>query len=248
MTEPTPGSTPDPVPPVFPAPRPSDLRPSDPQPFASPGQQAPYGPPPQEYPWSTLSDTIQPKRRRTWLVVLAVVLVGLVGGVVWLSVSTKPAERAAPTEVTKTKVITSTDGRVQVGVPDDWAELPAKYRSPDAVLTYGQIFQERYLMVITDKTTDFDDFADFQVGVENLIRGREDQKVVSGPTALRLNGMAAVRYEVTMRVSGHPTVFWYTLVEGRRGYYQVIGWTLESARATSGPALDKVVDTFVEIR
>ncbi|GAA2988510.1 hypothetical protein [Actinokineospora diospyrosa] len=191
-----------------------------------------------------------PKRRWPWVwAVLGVVLVVLAGAVVWLAIDTSsgepPVQRAEETRVTQVKTI---DGHSALDLPVDWRELPEDYRGENAVLTYGQVFQERYLMVLTDEKADFSDFADYEdTAILLMAEMPFDTPKVGQPTPVRIGTREAVRYEVSGVFEGEPCVFWFTLVNGERRYHQVITWTLESRRGSAAPALEKVAATFREI-
>ncbi|MBM7771356.1 hypothetical protein JOD54_001560 [Actinokineospora baliensis] len=191
-----------------------------------------------------------PKRRATWIwVALGVVLVVLAGTTAWLAIDTSsgepPAQRAEETRVVEVKTV---DGYSALDLPVDWRELPEEYRAEQAVLTYGQIFQERYLMVLTDEKADFSDFADYEdTAILTMAEMPFETPKVGAATPVRIGAFEAVRYEVTGVFEGEPCVFWFTLVNGGRRFHQVITWTLESRRASAGPALEKVAATFREI-
>ncbi|RLK59945.1 hypothetical protein [Actinokineospora cianjurensis] len=193
--------------------------------------------------------TIPPRRRRPWLwIALGTVLAVLAGTLVWLVVDTAPdAPPAARGEVGQTKVVTATDGHSKLTIPVDWEELPDEYQAEGATLTYGQIFQERYLMMFTDEKSDFDDFADYEDSAVMLMADLPSEATRVGEREpIRVGGLSGARYEVTGTFDGEPCVFWFTLVEGDRRYYHLMTWTLAARKDTAGPALAKVVDSFQE--
>ncbi|EWC59450.1 Type IV pilus biogenesis protein PilE [Actinokineospora spheciospongiae] len=188
-----------------------------------------------------------PKRPTGLWVGLSLLLVVLLGAVAWLVVATNgtPQRRSAPDD-SLTKVVTASDGRSRMTVPEGWRELAAEYRDERAVLAQGQLFQERYVMVVPFDKADYTDFPDFEEATVSELAGGGVLKVDQG-TPMRLGGRTAVRYEMSGSIDGVDALFWQTLVEGDGAYYQVIAWTLEDRRDAAGPALDEIVATFEEI-
>lgn len=205
--------------------------------FAPPGAfLGPVAPPP-------------PPRKRIGLrVALAAALLAFLGSVVWLVVETTsgPRRPAAVRETSATKLVESSDGRSRITVPEPWVDLPEEYRSPDSVISQGQIYQGRYVMVITDELGSFGDFAEYE---EMAVRGMADivdGAVVGQPREVSVGDLPGVRYEVGGAAQGEEVVFWFTLVEGRLGYHQVITWTPAERRGEAERPLHEVAGTFRE--
>lgn len=203
-------------------------------------QQAFFGQHPPEPP---------PKKPVALWIMLSALVVALLGAVTWLVVETsgspeRPATSAADQD-RSTKTVTAEDGGSVLTVPTRWVDLPEEFRLPGSVIAMGQIYQERYLMVITDDKADFKDFADYEETAEISIT--EAYGATAGqPVDTTVGGMPAVRFEVNTTFDGHDVVYWCTVVDGAKGYHQIIAWTLADRRAASEPALQEVVDTFRE--
>ncbi|SDD85579.1 hypothetical protein [Actinokineospora iranica] len=189
-----------------------------------------------------------PKSTRLWVGLSALAAV-LLAAVTWLVVATTTGPSGAPAaDVDQgTSVVTARDGRSRLTLPTQWKELPPEYRGEASVLTYGQIYQERYVMVITDEKAGFADFADFEETAIDSMAAMPDYATVDQGEELTVGGHPAVRYEVTTKITGVDALFWYTLVNGENGYYQVISWTLAERRESAEPALRQIVSTFEEI-
>ncbi|GAA3025290.1 hypothetical protein [Actinokineospora globicatena] len=192
---------------------------------------------------------IPPRRRKPWIwVVLGVVLVVLAGAFTWLAIDTAPG--AAPSkrgEEVRTKVISAPDGSGRFTTPVDWTEMPGEYQAEGASMTYGQIYQERYLMLFAEEKSEFDDFADYEESAIMLMANLPSESTrVGDREPVRIGKLSGARYEVTGVFDGEPCVFWFTVIEGQRRYYQVMTWTLASRRDSAEPALAEVVATFEE--
>jgi hypothetical protein len=193
----------------------------------------------------------EPPRRKPvglWVALSVMVAVVLAGGT-WLVIETsrtpeRPATSAADQD-RSTKTVTAEDGRSVMTVPTQWAELPEEFRLPGSVIAVGQIYQERYLMVITDDKADFKDFADYEETAEISLT-QLSGAVVGQPVDTTVGGLPAVRFEVEGTFDAMPVVYWCTIVDGARGYHQILAWTLADRRAASEPALREVVDSFRE--
>ncbi|OLR89688.1 hypothetical protein BJP25_01230 [Actinokineospora bangkokensis] len=193
----------------------------------------------------------EPPKRSTGLwIALSLLLVALVGATVWLVVETSTSgRRSAPPVVDEslTQVVTATDGRTRIRVPSNWRELPGDVHQETATIEFGHLVQERYLTVLPWEKADYADFAAFEEQRIVELDGAGALTAADQGTPLRVGGREAVRYELTGKVGGHPVVYWDTLVDGERGYYEVLTWTLAERRADAEPVLADVVATFEEI-
>ncbi|MGQ0842268.1 hypothetical protein [Actinokineospora sp.] len=204
---------------------------------------------PQE--WYFAPPPPQPPRKPVGLWIgLAVVLVAVLGIGAWLIVETtsepdRPAAAKADTD-RATKIVKSTDGHSRLTVPAQWVELPEDYRSPASVIAQGQIYQERYVMVITDDEADFAAFTEFEEAALDGMAEIADGATVGQPREVALGSLRGIRYEVTGEVDGIDIVYWFTLVDGGQGYHQVVAWTLADRRPDAEKPLHDVVATFEE--
>ncbi|MDQ3576751.1 MAG: hypothetical protein M3443_03945 [Actinomycetota bacterium] len=192
-----------------------------------------------------------PKRRRGLWIALAATAALLIGGTTWLVIETsapptRPEVSAADADLS-TRVAETSDGLSRVTVPAQWVELPESVRADGAVLSVGQYFQERYLMVITKERAEFTDFVEFEETALDAMDDIAPGAVIGQPSDVAVGPLTGVRYEVSGTVGGIDVVYWFTLVEGDIGYHQVITWTLPDRRSTAEPALHDVVSTFEEV-
>jgi hypothetical protein len=180
-------------------------------------------------------------------ILLSTVAALFVGVIVWLVVETNagPDRRQPAAEDTTTKTVTATDGRSTIAVPSKWAQMPESLQVPGAVIAQAQIYQERYLMVVSDDKAQFKDFADYEETAVIAVEGLGGT-VIGQPEPTEVGGLAAVRYELTGDFEGNEIVYWCTVIDGARGYHQVLTWTLADRRGQAEPALRTVVDSFRE--
>lgn len=232
-----------------------------------PGQQ--WSDPNQTGNWWRPPPPPPPKRKPVALWVgLAVAVVVLAGAAIGIAVmlgskddpqpaatgSTSTGQRPTATRSSEpstepaadTKVVTASDNKSQLTVPKQWTELPAQYRNDVAVIQLGEPGRERYVMVITDDKSDFADFAAFQKAVVDGTKSLVTDAQVGDPSNLTVGGLPAVRREINGTIEGIKIIYWFTMVDGKNGYYQVITWTLPSQKDKAKPALDEVVNSFRE--
>jgi hypothetical protein len=189
--------------------------------------------------------------RRVWWVAFAVLLALVVGGAVWGAVaeihSTNLARGTDSVSDGPTKVVTATDRKCQVTVPANWEDAPKAFKNADASIQVGDLARGEYVAVFTDAKEDFDDFASFEAALkDNLLAGATDTRI-EDRRQLTVGSLHAVQYVVEGRVEGIRFLYWFTLVEGKRGYHQVVGWTLPSRRSEVEHTIQDVIQTFHEL-
>lgn len=146
-----------------------------------------------------------------------------------------------------TKVVTASDKRSQLTVPASWVDAPASFKNEHASLQLGDARGERYVLIVSASSVDFDNFTGFSEACVQEAREILEGAVIGEARQLTIGGLNAVQHAITGKASGFKIAFWYTMIEGKRGYYQVVGWTLPSRKAEAEPAILKVIDTFREL-
>lgn len=202
-----------------------------------------------------------PRNRRVLLWIgLGVAGAALLGGAIWGAIAESrpdgPSSGGSGTgsgpgqsEVTTgdSKVVTASDRKSQITVPTSWRDVPENFRNEVAVIQLGNLRREQYVLVISASKADFEDFGGFEEAcLEEAEMAIEDADV-GARRALEIGGLPATQYEVSGKVSGLRVVFWYTMVEGRNGFYQVLAWTLPSRKAEAEPTLRDVINSFREV-
>jgi hypothetical protein len=225
-------------------------------------QQQPYFAPPPPPP--------KPKRSPTLWIVVGVTALIIAGGATWgviaLNKSDTPAAQPTstgspnPTSETspttgrptsqapsgETKVITAPDGKTELTVPDSWEEIPEQFQNEVAVIQQGDQRKEQYAMVIPANKSDYNDFAGFVGSAVEDIKTSLDDVEVGAEEQVTIGDLKGAQYEVSASVTGTKIVYWFTMVEGKNGFYQVVGWTLPSRKSQAEPPIQEVIASFRE--
>jgi hypothetical protein len=205
---------------------------------------APYAPPPPP-----------PKRRTGLWIALAAVTAVLVGLAMWGVIADNRAHPvvssggsgADPVSLGDTKVVTASDKKSQLTVPASWRDIGSSLKIDEASIQLGEPRREQYLAVASIEMTDFESFTAFADASIDSMTGAIDGAQVGPRSQINVGGLNGVRYEIAGTAAGIKAVFWYTLIEGKRGFYQVIAWTLPSHKAEAEPVILKVIDSFREL-
>jgi hypothetical protein len=215
-----------------------------------PYQPQPFGPPP--------PPPRSPRGRVLW-VAFGVVMALVVGAAIWGAVAETRSHgsAAAPpagsgsgqsaVDQGQTTVVTASDKKSQLTVPASWKDVPPSFREELAVIQRGDLRREQYVIVATLDRDDFEDFDAFSAAMLEGAQGALDEAEVGQPRNLTLGGLPAVQYEITGKAQGIKVVFWYTMVSGKNGFYQVVAWTLPSKRAEAEPTITQVISSFREL-
>jgi hypothetical protein len=223
---------------------------NQPDPWSPQQQWSEQQPPPPQPP---------PSRRRAWpWIALSGVLAAVLGGAIWGAVSESRdapvsdrgggggVSRPGTVTSSETRVVTATDGKSRLTVPASWQDLPEAGRNEVATIQLGDLRKEQYVMVITGAKSDFDSLAAFAEAAMTDAENLEESDI--GPErALTVGGLPAVQRVVTGKSEGIRIVYWFTMVEGKNSFFQVIGWTLPSRRGDAEPAIAEVIDSFREL-
>lgn len=161
----------------------------------------------------------------------------------WPNPAQGPPPALAPDGISQ--VITAQDGKTQVIVPYNWSPLPAGERQDRFQIQYGHVHDEQYVVVLTHRK---DGYRDFDAYVASLVAESEmlPDFALNATIDISLGGMPGVRRDFTGTLRGVEQAYWHVAVDGRKAYYEVVGWTLRK-RATSGEdALLRVIGSFRE--
>jgi hypothetical protein len=191
-------------------------------------------------------------RRRVWWTAFAVLLAAVVGGAIWGAVAEINSTNSARgtdsvTDGGPTKVITATDRKCQVTVPANWEDAPKELKNAEASIQVGDLARGEYLAVFTDAKEDFHDFASFEAALKDHLLAVATETKIEDRRQLTVGSLHAVQYVVEGKVEGIRFIYWFTLVEGNRGYHQVVGWTVPSRRSEVEHTIQDVIQTFHEL-
>ncbi|MGD1904889.1 MAG: hypothetical protein ACFB0C_02710 [Leptolyngbyaceae cyanobacterium] len=157
----------------------------------------------------------------------------------------EPAEpEAAEPEGT---IVTSTNGTVQLTVPDDWQETDEL--NDVAILQAANPVDEKYVIVIDDTKEDFADATLEQyaeITSEMFLDILTDPNV-SEPVSLTINGNSALQQQVEGSIDNINVIYLQTNVETDTHFYQVLTWTLKSRFDEHESIFKAVTESFQEV-
>ncbi|OLP16308.1 hypothetical protein BST81_22190 [Leptolyngbya sp. 'hensonii'] len=146
-----------------------------------------------------------------------------------------------------TKVVTSSDGKLQVTVPVDWKE--DRDLNEKAELQVSNRADELYTIVLSESKSDFKDMTlarHSELTREILVKNLTSPQV-SDPEKLTVNGVPALQYEIQGTIDNLNVTYLHTTVETATSYNQIISWTLRSRYAKNSPKLQAVIRSFREV-
>lgn len=161
-------------------------------------------------------------------------------------------ETSAATNEFKTLSATDRENhlKVQIQVPTDW--FTRKDLNDDAVIQASNKASNLFAVVISepkdqfDKGTQLKDYAD--IVIENFLEKNEEQaKAKKEAVKTTVNGRPALQYEIEMKLSKITSItMLYTIVEGSKGFHQIMAWTYSSRWDEQQPLLKTITDSFRE--
>lgn len=142
--------------------------------------------------------------------------------------------------------IVSSDNRCALTIPQNWSAM--RDLNSEATIQVGNGFREEYLIVLIDTDEEYtgslQEHSDLTSGfiVEGLA-GSED----SGPRPLTIGGFPAFQRELRGRISGLNISYLHTSIDGEKGFYQILAWTLTEREDAKFPIYREILDTFEEL-
>lgn len=246
-----PTETPGPIYPPAPTPEPSN-----PPPFYPTAPTPPPAAPPPFYPQQPYAPPPPPRRRVGLWVALGVAVAVLVGVGMWAVIADNNAHPAgsntgppgqSPVIAGETKVVTAKDQKSQLTVPVAWKDIPESFKNELASLQVGNLPMSQFVLVVTASSVDFEDFQSFADAIVDEARTLVDDSEIGDARKLTIGGLNATQHEVNGKVNGIKLTYWFTAVEGKRGYYEVVGWTLPSRKTDNEATIQQVIDSFREL-
>lgn len=144
-------------------------------------------------------------------------------------------------------VFRSADGRFQIAADDSWSAL--KGLNDEADISIGNIFKEKYLIVLAEPKADFEEditLEDYYWLVESYFVDSDEFRTIEGPDAVTIQGMPAYQSVIGGVVDDMSIRYVMTTVETRTHYYQLIAWTLTSKFGELEEELRRVAGSFRE--
>ena len=150
--------------------------------------------------------------------------------------------------VSEPTTIVSSDGKSKLVVPEGFRSDDSLH--DDAELEVSNIWEENYLVVLTESKLDFDDItvdehSELTLGI--LLDSLGNARVEKGPKELEIHGRRALQYEVRGSIDGLRVVYLHTTVNGEDSFHQIVAWTLPSKFKENGPKMRKMIESFEEV-
>lgn len=139
-----------------------------------------------------------------------------------------------------------------VSVNDQFSmEMPATLAAmtdlyPDAAIQYGNTFKQVYIVAKESPKTETEDFAAFTQKALATYAKRPDYQIVKEDD-VRINGLPGKIYKLSMSQEGNFMFMIQTMIEGKKGYYEIIGWTIGQNQTYQGDELMNIISTFKEL-
>ncbi len=192
-----------------------------------------------------------PKKSNSGAIIAAVI----VGIVVLCGVFAAVGSRAASRFAERSKeagedaeTYTAPDKTGRIDLPVTWR--PMNDLNDEASIEVGNAFMEEYLIVISEKQSDFGDDVDLEKYSEICLDGMSANigKLDKGkPKKKKVGGRDALLVEVRANVDGHDIVYLIGYVDGPESYHQVLSWTLESKYSGNKERLERTIRSFREL-
>jgi hypothetical protein len=150
----------------------------------------------------------------------------------WMIISSTgcgPAGAGSP------KAFTSPDGRITITAPAGWEK--GTFKSNQGKIRISNRAQHGYGEVIIESKADLKDGLTVSGYAEIILKlaakttsatGNIEDRTVSEPTSLTINGYPAMRYEIRATVRNVKFIYARTFVETPDFFVQVLMWTLPS--------------------
>jgi hypothetical protein len=147
-------------------------------------------------------------------------------------------------------VISSTDGKCQVRVPEGWAAR--QDLNEQAHLQASCERADAYLLVISEPKIDFADHLTYRDYAELTIRTfrnkAQNVRIVHGPKDVIINGLPGVQYEIHATVNDVQLVYLRTVIDGTDVFHQLSAWTIRSKAPGNLGVLHEVTNSFRETK
>lgn len=147
--------------------------------------------------------------------------------------------------LTSTRLVRDNLNHFQLRVPSYWSAQTDL--NENASLQLANLRKEEYMIVLEHAAQDISDLTlnDYaQILNEDLVI---ENKHVSSPKQLNLNGYKALSYDISGEVENTKIDYMVVYVEGRESYYFFMIWTLPSKKDAVWPIYKKTLQTFKEI-
>ncbi|MDM1046507.1 hypothetical protein HX004_16890 [Myroides sp. 1354] len=130
-------------------------------------------------------------------------------------------------------------------------EMPATLAAmkdlyPNADIQYGNTYKQVYIIAKESPKTAEEDFKTFTQKALAAYASRPDYEIVKEDD-VRINGLPGKIYKLSMSQEGNFMFMIQTLIEGKKGNYEIIGWTIGQNKDYQGEELMNIISTFKEL-
>ncbi|MGG5506071.1 MULTISPECIES: hypothetical protein [unclassified Myroides] len=138
----------------------------------------------------------------------------------------------------------SVNDQFSMEIPATLAVMTDLY--PDAAIQYGNTFKQVYIIAKESPKTADESFAAFTQKALATYANRPDYEITKEDD-VRINGLAGKIYKISMSQEGNFMFMIQTVIEGKKGNYEIIGWTIGQNKDYQGDELMNIISTFKEI-
>jgi len=155
------------------------------------------------------------------------------------------------------ETVHSEDGLCSLEIPTNWPTMSAQHRGAGASMMFGHAFGERYVQIIPDTKEAVDElielsdstsqdklkkFADLMM--ESMTQTSNIEQL--GEKEVTINGLRGIEHKFKAKTDGIDVIFWGTFLEGKKHFFQVQVWTLQSREQENRESLFRVARSFKE--
>lgn len=180
------------------------------------------------------------------ILILVVAVVGLVFLGTWAKNQRTIAEHTdASRTLGEDGRFATIHGHADIRVADGW--VPLKGLMDVAELEAGSLEAEQYVVVIRNERGDFDDSMNLALFSELVVQAYLENGELAEVTDVTIGDLPARKHVISSAAKGTSMYLHLYAIEGQRGFFQLVLWTLPSRRETAIPTFDEVAATFREL-
>lgn len=190
-------------------------------------------------------------KNKKWLIGLVLsglallALIGLVIGAVYMGYKNTVSNARLAASSGVESIVIVPDSKLFLNMPSHWSEI--KDLNEEASLSMGNLFREEYLIVIAEVKADYDgSLTDYSNLTVSSMTDSIENPTTKEPLSLSINGLPAIQQEFSGSIDRTKIAYLHTSIEGAEHYYQIIGWTIPSRKATAFKVIQDVIDSSKE--
>jgi hypothetical protein len=162
---------------------------------------------------------------------------------VYKATSNRRANVSKMQKLPESKMIISKDGSCILTIPASWIHLEKLNKK--ASIRVGSQIHQQYLTVITGSKGD-GTFEEYAATASDKLQSRLKGSKKGEAEELFIGDKRALRYQLTGTRQGVKMTYILTVIEGAKGYYQVLAWTTASSQGENLEVLKLTANTFRE--